>query len=254
MDNKESIKSKIQKLLALSRDEGASEAEAAFAFKKAHELLATYNLDLSDIKQVNADEILHEKLIEAMRDEWIKTLYTATSKLYFCKYFYGTKRVVDNMYKESNKVVHHIIGRDHNIEITKSMVTYFVDTIKRMGESHIAPLPGDGRQLNKIRRNYELGIAHRLRERIIELWAASVRHDPSDKVENQNKNLPALYKTELQLCEDRLKKDGIRLSSRRSGSSITAGAAYNNGKRDGNNVNLSGQITGGRASRHLLSN
>jgi len=253
MDNKESIKSKIQKLLALSRDEGASEAEAAFAFKKAHELLSTYNLNLSDIKEVNADEILHDKMLAVMRDEWIKTLYSCTSKLYFCKYFYGTKRVIDDMYKESTKVEHHIIGRDHNIEITKSMVTYLTDTIKRMGASHVAPLPGDGRQLNKIKRNYELGIAHRIRERINELYTASVRHDPSDKIENQNKNLPALYKTELQLCDDRLHKDGVRLSTRRSNSSITAGAAYKNGMRDGNNVSLSGQITTGRAARHLLN-
>ena len=251
MDNKESIKGKIQKLLALSRDEGASEAEAAFAFKKAHELLTTYNLNLSDIKEVNADEILHDKMLAVMRDEWVKTLYGCTSKLYFCKYFYGTKRVVDNMYKESTKVEHHIIGRDHNIEITKSMVTYLTDTIKRMGASHVAPLPGDGRQLNKIKRNYELGIAHRIRERMNELYVASIRHDPSDKIVNQNKNLPALYKTELQLCEDKLHKDGVRLSTGRSKSSITAGAAYQNGKRDGNNVSLSGQITG-RASRHLL--
>tara|TARA_R110000824_G_scaffold7807_2_gene35238 strand:- start:4341 stop:5099 length:759 start_codon:yes stop_codon:yes gene_type:complete len=251
MDNKESIKGKIQKLLALSRDEGASEAEAAFAFKKAHELLSTYNLDLSDIKEVNADEILHEKMIEVMREEWIKTLYTSTSKLYFCKYYYTTKRVVDNMYKETNRVEHNIVGRDHNIEITKSMVTYFVETIKRMGETHIAPIPGDGRQLNKIKRNYELGIAHRLGERVRDLYEASVRHDPSDKIENQNKNLPALYKTELQLCGDKLASEGIRLTSKRSSASITAGAAYRNGKRDGNNINLSGQITG-RASRHLL--
>ena len=47
--NMESIKGKIQKLLALSRDEGASEQEAQLALQRAHELLSKYNLAMSPV-------------------------------------------------------------------------------------------------------------------------------------------------------------------------------------------------------------
>ena len=40
---------KIQKLLQLSRDEAATEHEAALAAAKVHQILATYNLSLTEV-------------------------------------------------------------------------------------------------------------------------------------------------------------------------------------------------------------
>ena len=76
-----------------------------------------------------------------------------------------------------------------------------------------------------------------------------------DKLENHysGKNLPALYKTELQLCNDFLKNEGINLRSSRNSANVTAGEAYRRGQSAGNNVSLNTQIKGGAASRRMLS-
>ena len=46
----DSLIHKIQKLLQLSRDEAATEHEAALAAAKVHQLLATYNLSLTEVE------------------------------------------------------------------------------------------------------------------------------------------------------------------------------------------------------------
>jgi len=49
-EEKESILKRIQKLLKMSEDNGASENEAMLAAKKAQELLSEHNLSRADIQ------------------------------------------------------------------------------------------------------------------------------------------------------------------------------------------------------------
>ena len=86
----ENIKSKIAKLIALSQDEGASEQEAELATQRALELLSKYNLSMSDVRTNDEfQDIEQTKIMEVLRDEWIKSLYSANCKLYFCKYYFS---------------------------------------------------------------------------------------------------------------------------------------------------------------------
>ena len=63
----EKIQEKIKKLLALSSS--PNEAEAALAMEKAHELLKTYNLSLSQISINEEDDagIIEETYMESNR-------------------------------------------------------------------------------------------------------------------------------------------------------------------------------------------
>ena len=250
--NMESIKGKIQKLLALSRDEGASEQEAELALLRAHELLAKYNLEMTDIKDLKVDDISHEKIIEELREEWIRTIYQRVAKMYFCKYYYSSGHL-NSKYQKA--IQHNVIGREHNRAVANEMTYYLIDTIKRLGQEHTDPIPGDKREINKIKRNFELGCAHRVSSRISTLTIQKMADNGDDKLENHyaGKNLPALYKTELQLCDDFLKNEGVRLSSSRGRANVTAGEAYRRGQSAGNSVSLNTQIKGGAASRRMLT-
>ncbi len=247
----ENIKSKIAKLIALSQDEGASEQEAELATQRALELLSKYNLSMSDVRTNDEfQDIEQTKIMEVLRDEWIKSLYSANCKLYFCKYYYTNK--LDAKYKTATE--HNIVGRPHNQLVAREMTQYLIKTVKKLSEEHTLPIPGDKRTINKIRRNFELGCAHRIVSRIHTLAAQKMADDGSDKLENKSSgnNLPALYKSELALCEDFLQKAGIRLSSGRSRSNVTSNEAYRRGQSAGNSVSLNTQIKGA-ASRHLLN-
>jgi hypothetical protein len=252
MADLESIKKKIAKLLAMAQDAGASESEAQMAFEKAQEYLAEYNLNAEDVKgTIQQEDITDEAFTEVVRENWQIGIRTATARLYFCKYYYSTG-VLDKNYKKATE--HNYVGRPHNIEVAKSMSSYLIKTIKKLGEDHILPIPGNKRELNGIRRNFELGCASKVQARVNEKYREIERQDPGDyQIEGTKHNLPALYKSELALCQDHLKSKGIHLSTARSRRSITNGTAYGRGREAGGRVSLNTQV-GSRGSGYMIGN
>ena len=248
----EAIKKKIAKLLAMANDSGASEAEAQMAFEKAQEYLAEYNLNADDVtNDLEHEDITDEAFTEQVRETWQISLRTATARLYFCKYYYSTG-VLDENYKKATE--HNYVGRPHNIAVAKSMASYLINTIKRLGEEHVAPVPGDKRTLNGIRRNFELGCASKVTARINQKYREIERQDPGDyQIEGTKHNLPALYKSELALCQDHLKNQGIHLRSTSSKRNVTNGEAYHRGRAAGENVSLNTQLNKS-GSRYMLGN
>jgi hypothetical protein len=248
----DAIKKKIAKLLAMANDSGASEAEAQMAFEKAQEYLAEYNLNAEDVtNDLEHEDITDEAFTEQVRETWQITLRTATARLYFCKYYYSTG-VLDENYKKATE--HNYVGRPHNIAVAKSMASYLINTIKRLGEEHVLPIPGDKRTISGIRRNFELGCASKVTARINEKYREIERQDPGDyQITGTKHNLPALYKSELQLCNDHLKNQGVHLRSATTKRNVTNGAAYQRGRAAGENVSLNTQLNKS-SSRYMLGN
>lgn len=106
----ENIVDKIKKLLTLSKDEAATEAEAQAAALAAQKLLAKYNMDM--------DEVMLEKEPEVIKDImdssefkgylWAKQLANTVAKNYSCKLFLRGNNIVFYGYKEHTEIAKEV--------------------------------------------------------------------------------------------------------------------------------------------------
>jgi hypothetical protein len=146
---------KIQKLLTLSRDEAATEHEAALAAAKVHQLLADYNLSLTEVEAQQGETDL------AMRVEdwktgrllpWERLLWFGTCQLYFCCSTLSVGRSF-------------IIGRSHNVIVAKEMLAYLIQTVQGLRKAHY----GKGRRYLD---SFAYGCAQSINDKIQELITA----------------------------------------------------------------------------------
>ena len=152
-EEKESILKRIQKLLKMSEENGASENEAMLAAQKAQELLSEHNLSRSDIQDDSQVEPIDRETFDAERDNWQGWIQSATAKLYFCQYF--SKSGVDSSYKRINQAV--FVGRKSNRIVAKSMCDYFINTVKRLADKEFESVPGSKSAINtRILKQYNL--------------------------------------------------------------------------------------------------
>ena len=82
-EEKDSILKRIQKLLKMSEDNGASENEAMMAASKVQELLKEHNLSLSDVKDDSEHEPIDRENFDLGKENWRAWIAQATAKLYF---------------------------------------------------------------------------------------------------------------------------------------------------------------------------
>jgi hypothetical protein len=118
MDNRETIKDKIRKLLALGTSGNVYEAAAAIA--KAEKLMKRYHLTNCDVMFTHEKIQVEEK--NTAVPEWENQLLSA------CCYPHNCYVVLT----ESGEAV--ITGRYQNAEISKLMFIYLKDTILRLAE------------------------------------------------------------------------------------------------------------------------
>ena len=81
-EEKESVLKRIQKLLQMSTENGASENEAMLAADKAQKLLQEHNLSISDLKDDDQVEPMDSEDIEVERDLWKGELCQKKKKVY----------------------------------------------------------------------------------------------------------------------------------------------------------------------------
>ena len=146
---------KIQKLLTLSRDEAATEHEAALAAAKVHQLLADYNLSLAEVEaqRVETDQAIRVEGWKMGRLlPWERLLWFGTCKLYFCCSTLSVGRSF-------------IIGRSHNVIVAKEMLAYLIQTVQRLRKAHY----GKGRRYLD---SFAYGCAQSINEKIQELITA----------------------------------------------------------------------------------
>ena len=249
MENKESVIKKIQALLRMSNDKSASENEMMMAASKAQELLARYNLNLSEVKGADhIDEpIESEEFNEsesAQYSAWKGGLYTAAARLYMCRYYHT--RGVDEKYRKVRR--HVFIGRQSNRIVCKEMCKYFEQAVKRIADNHFATVPGNYHQIRSMKRSFILGCVNTLSKKIHEHYE-DMNNIPHDQVALPGSNLPKLYADEQGLIDLWLKNKGIRL---RSGgrTSIRDREAYMRGKNEGRGVSLHTQVSA-RSGKYL---
>ena len=128
-EEKDSILKRIQKLLKMSEENGASENEAMMAASKVQELLKEHNLSLSDVKDDTEQEPIDRENFDLGKENWRGWIAQATAKLYFCSMFQTTK--YEN-YKRVKKSV--FVGRKSNRIVAKSMCDYFEKTVEKLAD------------------------------------------------------------------------------------------------------------------------
>jgi len=243
-EEKESILNRIQKLLKMSTENGASENEAMLAADKAQKLLQEHNLSIADLKDDSQTEPMDSEDVEVDRDLWKGYIRNATAKLYFCKTY--TTMKLDKHYKKVKVIT--FVGRKSNRMVATEMCKYFINTVDRLAAEEFREVPGSRASINKMSHAFKQGCASklsgRLRERYEEIAPEYIPQGNPD-------GLPVLYKNEQMAITKWLEQKGIKLRSSASRMSVRDRVAYSRGSEKGNGIGINTQINARTKSRML---
>jgi len=242
--SREEVIKKIQKLLAMSQANGASENEAMMAATKVQQLLQEHNLSLGEIKDNQTIEDIDWEKVEIDNAKWKGWIRQATAELYFCTTYNDIK--FDNDFKRVKVAV--FVGRESNRIVAKSMYDYFINTVERMSDNEFKNVAGSKAEINKMAFNFKMGCALSLTRKINE----KLQEVKSQSTQN-NGNLPMLYKNELQLNRNwLLEKKKVKLKSGfTSRINIKDREAYSRGQEKGNKISLNTQVNNQTSGRLL---
>jgi len=243
-EEKESILKRIQKLLKMSIENGASENEAMQAADKAQKLLQEHNLSISDLKDEDQVEPMDSEDVEVDRDLWKGYIRNSTAKLYFCKTY--TTMKLDKHYRKVKVIT--FVGRKSNRLVATEMCKYFINTIERLTAEEFKAVPGSRASINKMSHAFKQGAASRLSKRLNDKYNEIV---PAYIPQGNPDGLPVLYKNEQMAITKWLEQKGIRLTSAKSRMSIRDRVAYSRGQSKANGIGLNTQVNAQTKSRML---
>tara|TARA_R100000951_G_scaffold52379_1_gene44095 strand:- start:3540 stop:4283 length:744 start_codon:yes stop_codon:yes gene_type:complete len=243
-EEKESVLKRIQKLLQMSTENGASENEAMLAADKAQKLLQEHNLSIADIKDDSQVEPMESEDVEVDRDLWKGYIRNATAKLYFCKTY--TTMKLDKHYKKVKVIT--FVGRKSNRMVATEMCKYFINTVERLAAEEFREVPGSRASINKMAHAFKQGAASKLSSRLRKRYEEIA---PEYIPQGNPDGLPVLYKNEQMAITKWLEDQGIRLRSAKSSMSIRDRVAYSRGSEKGNGIGINTQINARTKSRML---
>lgn len=224
IDNK--VLERIKKMLALSNDSGATEAERETALHMAYNTLAKYNLSLSDLPSEDTTEARERQDVVISADRWARNLSMAVAKLFFCKYFYSQTGT-------SGKDKHNFVGRQSNVITAKYMSEYLIKSIKReASKRYTSPTTPNGR-------SFCVGTVRSIGGRVEQMLQQDTESTPGNAVA-----LIGVHKREEEANASWLADEGTSLqtSKGRADNSLRSGA-YHSGKEYGKSVSLNQQVT-----------
>lgn len=236
---KETILERVAKLLALSNSPNENEAAAALA--KAHELLAAHNLSLSEVNMDSdkpvIEEIGHMTAESKAGAQWVRQIWQAACRLYFCEYAYS---------RGNHRTYHWIIGSASNSQTACAMAEYLTKTVIRLAneasKNNSDPYISKGRFNNSFRTGCAMRLVSRMRK------MRSEAETPSSKNPG---NLPMLYKQTQEALDDYSKNNLGTTKSKSRAISASSSAGLRAGREAGNSVGLHTQVEKGSANRSI---
>ena len=243
-EEKESILNRIQKLLKMSTENGASENEAMLAADKAQKLLQEHNLSIADLKDDSQTEPMDSEDVEVDRDLWKGYIRNATAKLYFCKTY--TTMKLDKHYKKVKVIT--FVGRKSNRMVATEMCKYFINTVDRLAAEEFREVPGSRASINKMSHAFKQGCASKLSRRLNDRYNEIA---PEYIPQGNPDGLPVLYKNEQMAITKWLEQKGIKLRSSSSRMSVRDRVAYSRGSQKGNGIGINTQVNDRTKSRML---
>jgi len=223
VDNK--VLERVKKMIALGNCEGATEAERETALRMAYNLLAKYNLSISDLPSDQDIEARERQDVVISADKWARSLAHAVAKLFFCKYFYSGTGT-------SGKDKHCFVGRQSNVITARYVSEFLIKSVKREATSRYkSPTSPQGR-------SFCVGTVDSVRKRVEEMIKTDTESTPGTALV-----LVTLHQRESDANQKWLDQTGLSLttSKPRADNSLRASAFYE-GREFGKSVSLNQQV------------
>ena len=216
---------RVKKMIALGNDAAATEGERETALRMAYNLLAKYNLSISDLPSDQDNEARERQDVVISADRWARSLAQAVAKLFFCKYFYSSTGT-------SGKDKHCFVGRQSNVITARYMSEFLIKSVKREATGRYkSPTSPQGR-------SFCVGTVDSIRKRVEEMIKTDTESTPGTALV-----LASLHKREADANSKWLEQAGLSLttSKARADNSLRASAFYD-GREYGKTVSLNQQV------------
>lgn len=219
------VLNRVKKMLALGNDKAATEGERETALLMAYNLLAKYNLSISDMPAEQVNEVRERQDAVISADKWARSLAHAVAKLFFCRYFYSKTST-------SGKDKHSFIGRQSNVITACYMTEYLIKSVKREASARYKS------STSPQGRSFCVGTVDSIRKRVDEMLVQD-----SEAGSGNALVLVDVRKRESAENEKWLEENNLRLttSKARADSSLRAGA-FHDGREYGKTVSLNQQV------------
>jgi hypothetical protein len=195
----EALKSRVRKLLALSKSD--NENEAAAALEKANKLIERYDLDGKALEFESISVRATKRYVR-----WRAVIANAVSWLYGCHH-----------YLDGPKGVWVFTGEPLYVFMAVEMNSYLVKSAERIAGKSVRK-----NAKYKYRQSFKYGMADRLFDRIIELGADSAWAP----YRAAKKELAQEYvKTTVRLEDIKTKKQALNAAAMRKGASLAEGVS-----------------------------
>ena len=224
---------KIRKLRTITGEHGATEEEAIAAEQRMFALLAKYNLELSeipDIESTKPDRAIESESAERPSSVWKQLLYAAVANLNFSECFTLRGSI-------------YIVGTKANRIATFEMASYLIETVQRLANEEAAEVPGDERR--RFRHSFSEGCANRICERLEQMRLAA--QTGRMKADNPNSLLPVLadlYQSSRARIDDFITAHFGKLHHHTHYASAGHDGGYVTGYNAGDKVGLHRQVGG----------
>jgi hypothetical protein len=219
---------RVKKMIALGNDSAATEAERETALRMAYNLLAKYNLSISDLPSEQDNEARERQDVVISADRWARSLAQAVAKLFFCRYFYSGTGT-------SGKDKHCFVGRQSNVITARYMREFLIKSVKREATGRYkSPTSPQGR-------SFCVGTVDSIRKRVEEMIKTDTESTPGTALV-----LASLHQREADANSKWLEQAGLSLttSKARADNSLRASAFYD-GREYGKTVSLNQQVSSG---------
>lgn len=227
MENVENkVLARIKKMLALGNDAAATEAERETALRMAYNLLAKYNLSISDVPGDTQNEAREKQEFMMSADIWARGLCGSIGKLFFCNYYF--------VRHGAGKDGHHFIGRQSNVVTATYMAEFVLRSIKKEAtKRYKSPTSPEGR-------SFCVGTVNVICRRVFEM----IRTAPEDSKPGTELVLVKLHDSEADANKMWLSTElniEVTKAKGRADNSLRADA-YSDGKAFGKTVSLNQQV------------
>lgn len=158
---------KLQALLRLARDAGATEAEASLALERAHALLLKHGLEMADVEENGSgpSAVFEDAWDGLLGQQWIAVLVNAVGRHHYC-------RVIRSLH--TGKLI--VIGRKVNVRFTYELSMWLIRQVSNLASADWAAREwtGEAKGLREKewRQSFIYGVLNRLDERLKEQKAS----------------------------------------------------------------------------------
>jgi hypothetical protein len=229
----EKVIAKIRKMLAHANDTAAGgEHERDTALRMAHNLLAKYNLSMSDVSQKNNQDDRSDQTEVYYDYVWMRMMAAAISKLYFCHLF--TQKTGK---KDRSKFT--FVGREANVSTAKEMFEYVVKSVTKEA-SRVTTAAGENQTFKW---SFCKGAALQIHHRCVKLREEAEAESRAEAKPGTQLVLASLYAAEHTANQNYInEKMGITLRKAPMRTRNTDSSGFAAGKAFGNKVGLNKQV------------